>query len=115
MDPAAAGFPPFTEGDVLVCEGCGLVEIATGVLWEARPPTDLARIHRSSMRSGARTRCGPEVLTGRGGRRRDSDCAGRPPLLGSSRRGGSQAAASLVRRRLRPGSAAASFSTSDSV
>jgi hypothetical protein len=46
MDPAAAGFPPFTEGDVLVCEGCGLVEIATGVLWEARPPTptDLARI-----------------------------------------------------------------------
>jgi hypothetical protein len=46
VDLAAAGFAPLPEGDVLICEGCGLVEIATGVLCESRPPTpgDLEQI-----------------------------------------------------------------------
>lgn len=37
-DFVAERVDPFTEGDVLVCDGCGGVTIATGVLWETLPP-----------------------------------------------------------------------------
>lgn len=39
-DPVKTKSAPFSQGDVLFCDGCGGVEIATGVLWETRPPTD---------------------------------------------------------------------------
>lgn len=38
VDYIAEGHEPFGEGDILVCDGCGGVEIATGVLWETRLP-----------------------------------------------------------------------------
>jgi hypothetical protein len=39
VDYIAEGHAPFDESDVLICDGCGGVEIATGVLWETRPAT----------------------------------------------------------------------------
>jgi hypothetical protein len=36
--PADAPLPE--QGDLMICEGCGLVEIATGVLLETRFPTE---------------------------------------------------------------------------
>ena len=38
IDYVAEGFEPFNQGDILVCDGCGCVEVATGVLWETRLP-----------------------------------------------------------------------------
>jgi hypothetical protein len=54
-DPITARFPPFDEGDILFCEDCGGMEIATGVLWETRVPTqdDLLPIVTELRRAAA--------------------------------------------------------------
>lgn len=39
VDEIEAGVPLLDEGVIVVCIGCGGVEIATGVLWETRLPT----------------------------------------------------------------------------
>lgn len=65
-----AAFEPFNQGDVLVYEGCGGVEIATGVLGETRlPKAEEARLIRRAI----------EVSARRSGRRR---CSCAPVLQG---------------------------------
>lgn len=38
-DHVSEGHAPFEEGGILFCNGCGGMEIATGVLWETRTPS----------------------------------------------------------------------------
>ena len=97
IDHVAEGCEPFDEGDVLICDGCGGVQIATGVLWETRLPTandpDLAML-RDALALAQR-----QSIVGRFARRLGPQRTG--SVLGGTHRDPG-AAAQLGRQRSRP-------------
>ena len=81
-DPITARFPPFDEGDILFCEDCGGMEIATGVLWEpeSRRKMMSTTCCRSSPSFAARPRSISGTSSSNGSRRHthSRDLAGSP-------------------------------------